>query len=162
MRIAVGSDHAGFLLKEKIVIKLREERHDVSDLGTYTPEPTGVGPFVRAVVQKILGGGADRGILVCGTGGGMSIMSNRYPGIRAILCFDEFTAEYARRHNDANVLILGARTISEDLALRLVDIFLATPFEGGKYAERLKYLEVIEEDVWKILRERFLTSPEIL
>lgn len=161
MRIAIGSDHAGFVLKEKVIAKLCEEHYDVSDLGAYTPEPTGVGPFVRAVVHEVLGGRADRGILICGTGGGMSIMSNRYPGIRAILCFDEFTAEYARRHNDANVLILGARTISEDLALRLVDIFLTTPFEGGKYAERLKYLEVIEKDVWKMLQERFLAPPEV-
>ncbi len=155
MRIAIGSDHAGFALKEKVAVKLREGHHEVFDLGVYAPEPTGVGPFARAVVHEVLGGRADRGILICGTGGGMSIMSNRYPGIRAILCFDEFTAEYARRHNDANVLILGARITPEDLALRLVGIFLTTPFEGGKYAERLEYLEVIEKDVWKVLRERF-------
>lgn len=151
MRIAIGSDHAGFTLKEKIVAELRKMQHEVHDLGTHVPHPTGVGPFVRAVVHEILGGEADRGILICGTGGGMSVMSNRYPGIRAILCFNEFTAEYARRHNDANILILGARTIPEDMAFRLVEIFLATPFEGGKYAERLSYLTVIEEEIRELL-----------
>lgn len=155
MNIAIASDHAGFFLKERIVVELRGKEHEVFDLGAYTTEPTGVGPFARALVHKILSKEAERGILICGTGGGMSIVSNRYPGIRAILCCNEFTAEYARRHNDANVLILGARVIPEDLALRLVEIFITTPFEGGKYAERLQYLEVVEREVWEILQRRF-------
>uniref|UniRef100_A0A7V4TJF4 Ribose 5-phosphate isomerase B n=1 Tax=Candidatus Caldatribacterium saccharofermentans TaxID=1454753 RepID=A0A7V4TJF4_9BACT len=155
VKIAVASDHAGFALKKSIVEKLAQENHEVYDLGTFSPDPVGVGPFAQAVAKSILEGKAERGILVCGTGGGMTVVSNRYPGIRAILCFNEFTAEYARRHNDANILVLGARTIPEDLALRLVDIFLYTPFEGGKYAERLAYLETVERDVWEILCRRF-------
>lgn len=155
MKIAVASDHAGFALKKSIVEKLVRENHEVYDLGTFSPEPVGVGPFAQAVARSLLEGKAERGILVCGTGGGMTVVSNRYPGIRAILCFNEFTAEYARRHNDANVLVLGARTMADELALRLVDIFLHTPFEGGKYAERLAYLDVVEREVWEILKKRF-------
>jgi ribose 5-phosphate isomerase B len=155
VKIAVASDHAGFILKGQIVAKLHEDGHEIYDAGTHTPDPTGVGPFVQVVVHELLEGRTDRGILICGTGGGMSVASNRYPGIRAILCSSEFAAEYARRHNDANILVLGSRITPVGLALRIVEIFLTTPFEAGKYAERLSYLETIERDVWEILKKRF-------
>lgn len=155
MRIALGSDHAGFDLKEKIESYLLSEGHKIEDFGVHVPEPTGVGPIASVVAKAILDGQAEQGILVCGTGGGMSVVSNRYPGIRAILCFDEFTAEYGRRHNDANILVLGSRVIEEKLALSLVSIFLSTPFEGGKYATRLSYLDEVEREVWEILKRRF-------
>ncbi|MGQ9623011.1 MAG: ribose 5-phosphate isomerase B [Candidatus Caldatribacteriaceae bacterium] len=155
MRVVLGSDHAGFDLKEKVESYLLSEGYEVEDFGVHVPEPTGVGPIASAVARAILDGRVERGILVCGTGGGMSVMSNRYPGIRAILCFNEFTAEYARRHNDANILVLGSRVIEEKLALRLVSIFLSTPFEGGKYAARLLYLNEVEREAWEILKRRF-------
>ena len=103
----------------------------------------------------MLGLRSKKQYFICGTGGGMSVTANRYPGIRAVLCFNPFTARMARSHNDANILVLGSRTITLPEALELVDIFLSTSFAGGKYAERLKYLEEIEKKVAKILQERF-------
>ncbi len=155
MKIAIASDHAGFQYKKEIGKKLMHEGHEVIDYGTESEDPVGVAPFAQKVARAVCRGECERGILICGTGGGMSICANRYPGVRGVICFNEFTALNARKHNDANILILGSRTIELSQALSLVDIFLHTPFEGGKYAERLQYLEVIEGEVKEILRERF-------
>jgi len=155
LKIGIGSDHAGFAFKKAIKEKLSEEGHEVCDVGTQEERPVATAPYAQAVAEGLLNGEFERGILICGTGGGMSVAANRYPGIRAILCFNPFTAEMARSHNDANVLVMGSRTIALSEALELVDIFLSTPFAGGKYAERLKYLDKIERKVGEILQERF-------
>ncbi|MGQ9747248.1 MAG: ribose 5-phosphate isomerase B [Candidatus Caldatribacteriaceae bacterium] len=155
MKVAIASDHAGFRLKEEIKKKLEERAFEVIDYGTENESPVGVGPFAQRVARSISLGEVERGILICGTGGGMSVCANRYPGVRAVLCFSEFTVLNARKHNDANVLVLGARTIEPSQALSLVDLFFQTPFDGGKYAERLRYLEEIEKEVWEILERKF-------
>ncbi|MGC8777591.1 MAG: ribose 5-phosphate isomerase B [Candidatus Caldatribacteriaceae bacterium] len=155
MKIALASDHAGFHFKEAIKEKLENEGHEVLDCGTEDSTPVGVGPFAQRVARAVSLGEVERGILICGTGGGMSVCANRYPGVRAVVCFSEFTALNARKHNDANVLVLGARTIELSQALALVDIFLHTAFDGGKYAERLQYIEKIEREVWEFLSEKF-------
>jgi len=155
MKIAIASDHAGFHFKEAIRKKLASEGYQVLDYGVDDETPVGVGPFAQQVARAVALQEAERGILICGTGGGMSICANRYPGVRAVLCFSEFTALNARKHNDANILILGARTIELPQALALVDIFLGTPFDGGKYAERLQYIEEIEKEVWTLLQKKF-------
>ncbi|HOQ67562.1 MAG TPA: ribose 5-phosphate isomerase B [Candidatus Atribacteria bacterium] len=154
LKIGIGSDHAGFAFKEAIKGKLQAEGHEVIDVGTQDERPVATAPYAQAVAEGLLDGKFERGILICGTGGGMSVSANRYPGIRAVLCFSPFTAEAARSHNDANILVLGSRTISLVQALELVDIFLSTPFAGGKYAERLKYLEAIERKVGEIVQEQ--------
>jgi len=156
MNIALGSDHAGFVLKEKVKGKLLLEGHSVDDVGTHVPDPpVATAAIARMVARKILKRETERGILICGTGGGISVAANRFPGIRALLCFDRFTAEMARKHNDANILAMGSRTTSPETALELVDIFLVTAFEGGKYAPRLDILEEVEREVYGILKEKY-------
>ena len=156
MKIGIGSDHAGFAFKEAIKEKLSTEGYEVVDVGTQDEHPVATAPYAQAVAEGLLNGDFERGILICETGGGMSVAANRYPGIRAVLCFNPFTADMARSHNDANVLVMGSRTITLPQALDLVDIFLSTPFAGGKYAERLKYLEEIEKKVANILQEKVI------
>lgn len=155
MKVAIASDHAGFRLKEEIKKKLEEQALEVMDYGAKDESPVGVGPFAQKVARSVSLGEVERGILICGTGGGMSVCANRYPGVRAVLCFSEFTVLNARKHNDANILVLGARTIELHQALTLVNLFFQTPFEGGKYAERLQYLGEIEKEVWEILEKKF-------
>ncbi|HSV30809.1 MAG TPA: ribose 5-phosphate isomerase B [Atribacteraceae bacterium] len=156
MIIALGSDHAGFELKDTIKRKLETGPHRVIDVGTQASEPpVATAAIARLVAQKVLRGEAERGVLICGTGGGISVAANRYPGIRALLCFNRFTAEMARKHNDANVLALGSRTTEVEVACELVDIFLNTPFGGGKYLPRIKLLEEIEREVYDLLKEKY-------
>jgi len=155
LKIGIGSDHAGFAFKEAIKENLSKEGHEAIDAGAQDEQPVATAPYAQAIAEGLLNGEFERGILICGTGGGMSVTANRYPGIRAVLCFNPFTARMARSHNNANILVLGSRTITLPEALELVDIFLSTSFAGGKYAERLKYLEEIEKKVAKILQEQF-------
>ncbi|MEN3185081.1 MAG: ribose 5-phosphate isomerase B [Atribacterota bacterium] len=155
MKVAIASDHAGFRFKEEVKKKLVHEGYEVLDYGAADETPTGTGPYAQKVARAVSLGEVERGILICGTGGGMSIGANRYPNVRAVLVFNEFTALNARKHNDANVLVLGARTIDLAQALVFVDIFLQTPFDGGKYAERLAYLERVEREVWELLQRKF-------
>ncbi|BER91293.1 ribose 5-phosphate isomerase B [Atrimonas thermophila] len=155
MKIALGADHAGYRYKEVIKEKLQEVGHEVVDFGTGDEQPVGTAPFAQKVARAVVLGECDRGILICGTGGGMSVCANRYPGVRAVLCFNEFTVKMARAHNDANILVMGSRVTPLEEALRFVDIFLNTPFDGGKYAERLRYLEEVEKDVFQLLKEKF-------
>ncbi|MDI3531125.1 MAG: ribose 5-phosphate isomerase [Candidatus Atribacteria bacterium] len=155
MKIALGADHAGYRYKEAIKKKLQEVGHEVMDFGTSDEQPVGTAPFAQKVARAVVLGECDRGILICGTGGGMSVCANRYPGVRAVLCFNEFTAKMARAHNDANILVMGSRVTPLEEALQFVDIFLSTPFDGGKYAERLRYLEEVEKDVFQLLKEKF-------
>jgi len=137
-KVALASDHAGFGLKEIIKEHLSGRGLTPLDLGTDSTESVDYPDYARKVCEAVLGRDAERGILICGTGLGMSIMANRYKGIRAALCHDHFTAIAARRHNDANVLALGGRILGADLAREIVDTWLETPFEGGRHERRTK------------------------
>ena len=129
--IAVGSDHAGFGLKQAVMSHLKERGEEFKDYGTYTEASCDYPDFAEAVSQAIIKGEADKGILICGTGIGISIAANRHREIRAALCGDCFSAEATRQHNDANVLAMGARVVADGLALKIVDTFLDTPFSNG-------------------------------
>ena len=141
MKIALGSDHAGFDLRLILADYLREKGHEIVDYGC--PEKVSVDypVYGRAVAEAVKRGECERGVLVCGTGFGISLAANRVPGIRAVNCADAFTARMSRRHNDANIISLGARVIGEDTAKMLVDIFLTTEFEGGRHARRVDLID---------------------
>jgi len=138
MRIAVGSDHRGFSVRAKLVDLLRRLGHEVDDVGTCSGE-AGDYPDVAALVAgRISRGEAERGILVCGTGLGMCIAANKFCGVRAAPCHDDLTAELSRRHNDANILCLSADLLGERIIDRIIETWLATPFEGGRHARRVE------------------------
>jgi ribose 5-phosphate isomerase B len=141
-RICLGADHGGFELKRELVEGLGELKHVVTDLGTHTTDSTDYADYAHAAAQGIVAGKFDRAILVDGTGVGMAIVANRYPGVRAASCSDVFTARYSRAHNDANVLALGGRVIGVGLAWEIVNVWLATAFEGGeRHVRRLGKIE---------------------
>ena len=144
MRIVFGSDHAGFALKNKLMNLLSEEGYDVFEVGTYSEESCDYPVFAEKACKEILQGNADRVILVCGTGVGMSIAANKVKGIRAACCSDVFSAKFTRLHNDANALCIGARVLGEGLAYELVKVFVETGYEGGKHAKRVALLEELE------------------
>lgn len=129
--IAVGSDHAGFELKQKIMKHLEERGLEYKDYGTYTAESCDYPVFAEKVAQAVISGESERGILICGTGIGISIAANRHREIRAAVCGDCFSAEATRLHNDANILAMGARVVGEGLAEKIVDTFLDTEFSNG-------------------------------
>ncbi len=145
MRIAIGSDHAGFALKEQLRVRLEKAGLEVADFGTSSTESTDYPDYAEAVAREVAAGKADRGILVCYTGVGMSIAANKVPGIRASLGVNVEEVQLTRAHNDANILTLGARYTAPELAGELVDAFLATPFEGGRHARRVGKITSIEE-----------------
>lgn len=144
MKIAIGADHAGFRLKEKLRERLAEQGHEVVDFGTFGPESTDYPDYAEKVAGTVAGGGAERGILVCSTGVGMSIAANKVSGIRAALAVNPEEVGLTRSHNDANVLAVGAKYTSESDAGEMVDVFLATPFEGGRHARRVEKITGIE------------------
>ena len=144
--VAIGCDHAGHGLKREIVKLLQELKVPVQDLGCASAEESVHYPiYGKKVVEALLALPRGRGILICGTGLGMSIMANRFPGIRAALCHDLYTAMMSRRHNDANLLVMGGRVIGVDLGKEIVRVWLATPFEGGRHQERLNLLEQLAQ-----------------
>jgi ribose 5-phosphate isomerase B len=136
MKIAIGADHAGFALKQQIGEALRQAGHQVIDVGTNSTESADYPDFAAAVAQDVAAGQADRGILVCATGVGMSIAANKIPGVRAALAWNPEEVQLTRRHNNANVMALGAKFTDAATATRLTRIFLETPFEGGGRHER--------------------------
>ena len=142
--LAIGSDHGGFALKQEIMAHLREKGIEFKDFGTYTEENCDYPDYGEAVARAVASGECERGIAVCGTGIGISIAMNKVRGIRAALCGDCYSAEMTRRHNDANVLALGGRVVGAGLALKIVDTFLETPFEGGRHARRVAKIHEIE------------------
>jgi ribose 5-phosphate isomerase B len=146
MRVAIGSDHAGFRLKAVVAKHLVGAGHQVDDLGTDSEEPVDYPPFCAAVGRAVVRGNADAGIVIGGSGQGEQIAANKVHGVRAALCCDEYTARLARQHNDANVCSLGARILGDELALVIVDVFLATQFEGGRHVARLEQVAAIERD----------------
>jgi ribose 5-phosphate isomerase B len=145
MRIAIGSDHAGFNLKMEIIKHLEEKGYEVKDYGTYKKESCDYSDFGNAVAEAVVSSEADKGIIVCGTGIGISIAANKVPGIRAAHCTDTFTARSCRQHNDANILALGERVTGVGLALDIVDSFLTSDFEGGRHATRVNKISEIEK-----------------
>ena len=138
MKIAIGCDHGGISLKKLIVKLLKELGHSINDQGCYSEDSVDYPDFANHVCTLILDGEADRGILVCGTGIGMSMVANRYKGIRAALCHEQFSAQMSREHNDANILCLGARGVGPSLALAIVETWLGTEFAGGRHQRRIE------------------------
>ncbi len=145
MKIAMGADHGGFSLKETIKQHLEEQGHEVLDLGTYDTASCHYPVYAEKVARAVAAGQAERGILVCGTGIGMSIAANKIPGIRAAAVSDCFTAQATREHNDANILCLGERTVGPGLAMRIVDTYLAAQFQGGRHQTRLDMIAALEK-----------------
>lgn len=143
--IGLGSDHAGFKLKEEIKEYLDSIGEEYKDYGAYSQESVDYPDFAYKTSWAIVSGECDRGILICGTGVGISIAANKVKGIRAACCGDYFTAKHARLHNDANILCLGARVIGAGLAMELADVFIHTEFEGGKHAGRIGKIAAIEK-----------------
>lgn len=135
--IAIGADHAGVFLKDSLKKFIEEKGYEVKDFGTFTDESCDYPVYAKAVSEAVASKEAEKGILVCGTGIGMSMAANKVDGIRAAVCTDPKSTEFTRRHNDANVLCLGARIIDEETAKKLVEIYLTTEFEGGKHLKRI-------------------------
>jgi len=145
MKIAIGCDHAAFELRDALASLVRGMGHSVVDFGTVGPESVDYPDFGEKVSLAVARGEADRGILICGTGIGMSIVANKFPGVRAALCSEPLGARMSRLHNDANVLVMGARLIGRALAEDVTRVWLETPFEGGRHSRRLDKITRIEE-----------------
>lgn len=145
-RVAIGSDHAGFDLKEHLVALLRDQGHEVLDHGTHSTESCDYPPICAAVGRTVRDGGADFGIVLGGSGQGEQLAANKVHGVRAALCNDLYTARMARAHNDANVLSMGGRVVGVGLAEEILATFMSTQFEGGRHARRVEQLMQIEAD----------------
>lgn len=141
MKIAIGSDHAGYVYKEHIEQHLVTLGHDVRDFGAHTADPVDYPLFIRPVAEAVARGEFERGIVLGGSGNGEAIVANRVRGVRCSLCWSYDTARWGRAHNDANVLALGERTIPIELALEIVDLWLSTPFDGGRHARRIGQID---------------------
>jgi RpiB/LacA/LacB family sugar-phosphate isomerase len=149
MRIAIGSDHAGFVLKGKLLLHLRGVGHELSDLGTHDTTPVDYPDFAAAVGSDVREGRAERGVLICGSGVGASVAANKLPGVRAGLCHDTYSAHQGVEHDDMNVLVLGARVIGEELAFELVKAFLSARFTGEeRHERRLQKIHALETRSW--------------
>jgi ribose 5-phosphate isomerase B len=146
VRIALGADHAGFSLKALVAKHLADRGHEVIDLGTDSEESVDYPAFCAAVGRAVVAGQADLGMVMGGSGQGEAIAANKVQGVRAALCHDEWTARFARLHNDANVLSMGGRLLGEALAMAIVDVFLETNFEGGRHVRRLEQIADIEKE----------------
>ncbi len=153
MKIAIGSDHAGFRYKQMYVEWLRKNDHEVLDLGVDTAdEPADYTVISEAVARAVLDKEADRGVIVAGSGNGEAITANKLPGIRAGVCNDIYTAEMNRLHNDGNVLCVGQRVVGEAVAVKILQTWLTTPFEGGRHTARIENIAALEERIRKEYR----------
>jgi len=141
MIIALGADHAGLPLKDELVVWLKDQGHEALDQGTFSSQSCDYPVFAAAVAEEVLAGRAERGLLVCGSGIGMAVAANRFPGIRAANCHDLYAARLCREHNDANVLTLGARILGPGLAREIVRVWLETGFLGGRHQRRIDQLD---------------------
>lgn len=150
MTIAIGCDHAGVEIKREIMSLLDNLSIEHSDYGTNSSESVDYPDFGEKVSAAVSSGKAEKGILICGTGIGMSIVANKFPGVRASLCNELFTAKMSRLHNDANILVIGGRVVGKDLAKEIVKTWVITPFEGERHVRRLKKISLIEERLKKI------------
>ena len=146
-KIAIGSDHAGFGLKVDLLELLKGFPVEIVDCGTSNTDSVDYPDFGKKVSEMVSSGAVERGVLICGTGLGMSMVANKYPNVRAALCNDLFTAKMSRMHNDANILVLGGRVIGKDLAAEIVRTWLTTPFEGERHLRRLLKIKNIEEEI---------------
>ena len=147
MRIAIGSDHRGYHVKKKVIELVTRLGHEVSDEGAHGAESVDY-PDVAAIIgRKVTAGEVDRGILICGTGIGMCIAANKFAGVRAGTCHDDLTAEMSRRHNDLNVLCLSAYMLSPRTVERMVDVWVTTPFEGGRHERRVEKIHQLEQQI---------------
>lgn len=144
-RIAVGCDHAAFGLKQKVRLYLEGKGYRVSDVGTHSTAAVDYPDFARKVAEQVAGGRADFGVMICATGLGTAMTANKVAGIRAAPCNDTLSARFARSHNDANVLTLGARLIDSAAAEKILDVWLATPFEGGRHQRRVDKIHAAEQ-----------------
>ncbi len=149
MTIAIGCDHAGVELKNELLSLLNNLRIQYIDYGTDSPESVDYPDFGEKVSDAVSSGKIELGILICGTGIGMSIVANKFPGVRASLCNDLFTAKMSRLHNDANILVIGGRIVGKDLAKEIVKTWVSTPFEGNRHCRRLDKITKIEERLKK-------------
>jgi ribose 5-phosphate isomerase B len=141
MKIGIASDHAGFYLKASLVKRLKKEGYDVEDFGVGRMKRVDYPDYAEKVARAVSSGTLQRGILICGTGIGMSIAANRFRGVRAALCDNPYIAEIARSHNDANILALGGRIVAEELAWEITKTFLETVFSGGRHYRRIRKIE---------------------
>jgi ribose 5-phosphate isomerase B len=141
MKIAIGSDHAGYRYKELLKTRLLQQGHEVRDFGAYSPEPVDYPPFIRPVAEAVARGEFERGIVLGGSGNGEAIVANRVRGVRCSLCWNTESARLGRAHNNANVLSLGERLISEQEALAILETWLSTPFEGGRHQRRIEMID---------------------
>jgi ribose 5-phosphate isomerase B len=141
--VAIGSDHAGFQYKEAIKASLLAAGHTVRDFGTDSEAPCDYPDFIRPVAEAVARGEFERGIVLGGSGNGEAIVANRIVGVRCGVCWNEQTAVWSRAHNDANVLSIGARTVSRDLALEIVRVWFETPFEGGRHVQRIRKIDEV-------------------
>ena len=143
--IVLASDHAGFALKQELMEHLRARGAEFEDIGTFTPDSCDYPVYAEAAARGVAEGKYEKGILVCGTGIGMSLAANKIRGIRCALCSDCFSAEMCRAHNDANMIALGGRVLGPELAKRIVDLFLDTAFLGGRHAQRVAMVMALED-----------------
>ena len=144
MKVVFGCDHAGFVLKKVVVDHLIEMGHDVVDVGCYTPESVDYPRMGEKAARKVASGECEMGVLICGTGIGISMAANRVRGVRAAVCSEPYSAELSRRHNNANMIAFGARVVGEGLACSILDAFFTAEFEGGRHAARVGLIENIE------------------
>lgn len=147
MKIAVGSDHRGYQVKSKILGQIQDLGHEAVDFGPQSAESVDYPDVGASVAKSLSKGEIERGILICGTGIGMCIVANKYPGVRAASCHDDLTAEMSRRHNDSNILCLSADLLGERLVTRMVEIWLKTEFEGGRHSRRLEKIIQYEHEL---------------
>jgi ribose 5-phosphate isomerase B len=152
MRIAIGADHAGFALKQRLIAALRQLGHEVDDHGTHDEQPVDYPPICAGVGRAVAGGRADRGVVIGGSGQGEQIAANKVGGVRAALCNDLYTARMSRAHNDANVLSIGGRIVAAELAVEILKLWLETPFEGGRHQRRIDQIHELD-------RERISAEP---
>ncbi len=149
MKIGLACDHGGFELKEEIKIFLRSIGVEPVDMGTFTEDSVDYPDFGVLVAEKVSRGELERGVLICGTGIGMSIIANKFPGVRAALVNDLYSSRCSREHNDSNILVMGGRLLGRDLAKEIVKVWLETPFAGGRHKRRLEKIEILEKKNFK-------------
>ncbi len=147
--LSLGADHAGFDLKEEIKRFLKELGYSFDDFGVETSKPVDYPDYAKVVAENVSQGRYEKGILFCGSGIGMAIVANKFPGVRAALVSDLYTAQMSKKHNDTNVLALAARVTGKELAKEIVKVWLETPFEGGRHKRRIKRIEDIEKEIFR-------------
>lgn len=146
--LTIASDHGGLELKEAVKLFLGQRGFECRDIGTFNKDSVDYPDFGERVSREVSQGQAEKGILICGTGIGMSIVANKFPGVRAALVHDEFTARMCKEHNDANIICLGGRVLTPDMACRLVDVWLSAEFEGGRHQKRLDKIRDLEKELF--------------